>query len=64
MRSKFFGSSASTSWNIDRLKEKIIEYHHYSIDIRNDKDVNGVHQGTEVVQCESMGSPLEVNNTL
>ena len=42
MRSKFFGSNASTSWNVDRLKDKISNYKHCSIDIRDGKSINKI----------------------
>lgn len=35
MRSYFFGKEASTEWNNNRLKEKISNYEHRSIDIRD-----------------------------
>lgn len=34
-RKYFFGETASTSWNIQRLQSATHLYHHYSIDIRN-----------------------------
>ncbi|MBP6385443.1 MAG: NAD-dependent epimerase/dehydratase family protein [Pseudarcicella sp.] len=34
MRQYFFGSSASTSWNKNRLEEQFANYKHYSADIR------------------------------
>ncbi len=35
MRKVFFGESASTSWNRDKLKEEIRGYVHYDMDIRD-----------------------------
>ncbi len=35
MRSYFFGTAASTNWNVTRIKETVSNYEHYSIDIRN-----------------------------
>jgi len=35
MRSYFFGKDASTKWNVEELKEKIKEYSHYDLDIRD-----------------------------
>lgn len=39
MRKYFFGEDASTSWNVNNLKEKVDNYDHYSIDIRNYDDL-------------------------
>lgn len=44
MRQEFFGISASTLWNQKRLQEKIKNYIHYSIDIRDGKAVEKVFQ--------------------
>ena len=41
-RAKLFGEDASVAWNIDRLQEKVQNYSHYSIDIRNFQDVEKV----------------------
>ena len=41
-REKLFGEDASVTWNINRLQEKVPNYTHYSIDIRNLKDVEAV----------------------
>ncbi len=35
MRARFFGAEASTGWNRQRLEEKLKEYRHYDIDVRN-----------------------------
>jgi len=35
MRAYFFGDDGSTEWNNNRLQEKISNYKHYKIDIRN-----------------------------
>src|SRR4051812_39495902 len=35
LREYFFGASASTSWNVERIKDKYSNYKHYNIDIRN-----------------------------
>jgi len=35
MRSYFFGQGASTSWNVARLSEKLKNYEHFNIDIRD-----------------------------
>jgi len=43
MRKVFFGEEASTKWNRDLLLEKYKDrYIHYSIDIRNEKDVSNI----------------------
>ena len=44
MRQEFFGISASTLWNQKRLQEKIKNYIHYNVDIRDDKAVEKVFQ--------------------
>jgi CDP-paratose 2-epimerase len=36
MRKVFFGESASTSWNVDRLKNRYPAYRHHAEDIRNE----------------------------
>ncbi|KJU86097.1 nucleoside-diphosphate-sugar epimerase [Candidatus Magnetobacterium bavaricum] len=36
LREMFFGPEASTSWNRQRLKEKVVNYRHYDIDIRDE----------------------------
>jgi CDP-paratose 2-epimerase len=35
LREYFFGKSASTDWNIERIKEKFTNYVHYNTDIRD-----------------------------
>lgn len=42
MRSYFFGESASTSWNVNRLKDKYTNYHHQNIDIRNYSELENI----------------------
>ena len=42
LRSYFFGSDASTSWNKHRLEEKYANYKHYNIDIRNNEELENV----------------------
>jgi len=42
MRAEFFGESASTAWNRNRLEQKIENYKHLNIDIRNEKDIEAV----------------------
>ena len=44
MRQEFFGQNASTLWNQKRLQEKIKNYIHHSIDIRDDKAVAKIFQ--------------------
>jgi CDP-paratose 2-epimerase len=39
MREEFFGSSASTLWNKQRLENEVDNYIHYSVDIREDKEL-------------------------
>ena len=42
MREDFFGKDASTLWNNNRLKNKIDNYIHFNIDIRDDKAVQEI----------------------
>lgn len=44
MRQEFFGQNASTLWNQKRLQERIKNYIHHSIDIRDDKAIEKVFQ--------------------
>ena len=41
-REKLFGEDASVAWNITRLQERVPNYTHYSLDIRDLKDVEMV----------------------
>ncbi|NMB56412.1 NAD-dependent epimerase/dehydratase family protein [Candidatus Beckwithbacteria bacterium] len=36
MRSYFFGDESSTKWKVNELKSKFLNYHHYSVDIRDE----------------------------
>ncbi|MGA1840745.1 MAG: NAD-dependent epimerase/dehydratase family protein [bacterium] len=42
MREEFFGPDASILWNKERLEKEIKNYRHYTVDIRNEKDVGGI----------------------
>lgn len=42
MRKYFFGDEASTKWNSDCLMKEIEKYHHYDIDIRNEKEIEQI----------------------
>ena len=42
MRQEFFGDDASTDWNTKRLKDKISNFEHHAIDIRNEKDIESL----------------------
>src|SRR5205814_10121965 len=35
LRSYFFGTSASTDWNVSRIQEQFSNYKHYNVDIRD-----------------------------
>jgi CDP-paratose 2-epimerase len=39
MRREFFGDEASTEWNRKRLQEEYKDFHHYSLDIRSEKEM-------------------------
>lgn len=45
MRSYYFGSEASTRWNVDRLIKEVRGYEHHSIDVRVAEEVNRVFAG-------------------
>lgn len=47
-RQYFFGPSASTSWNRDKLKKEIKGYTHYNLDIRNEKGINKIFQENKI----------------
>jgi CDP-paratose 2-epimerase len=42
MRREFFGDEASTEWNRKQLEEKFKDFHHYSLDIRSEKEIEGL----------------------
>lgn len=42
MRKEFFGDEASTEWNREQLEEKFDDFHHYSLDIRSEKQMDGL----------------------
>jgi len=42
MRREFFGEEASTEWNRKRLEEEFKDFHHFSLDIRSEKEMEGV----------------------
>lgn len=44
MRQYFFGSEASTDWNVARLTENYSNYRHYNIDIRNQEELKKVFE--------------------
>ena len=44
MRQYFFGSEASTSWNVQRLQENYQNYRHYNTDIREQKPLEKIFQ--------------------
>jgi CDP-paratose 2-epimerase len=39
MRREFFGDEASTEWNRKRLQEEYNDFHHYSLDIRSENEM-------------------------
>ncbi len=47
-RKYFFGPSASTSWNRDKLKKEIEDYSHYNFDIRNERDINKIFKDNRI----------------
>ncbi|MCX6763567.1 MAG: NAD-dependent epimerase/dehydratase family protein, partial [Candidatus Moranbacteria bacterium] len=42
MREYFFGKEASTKWATDELKKTIGNYHHYKVDIRDNKAIEKI----------------------
>jgi len=42
MRSYFFGEEASTAWNREKLEEEVTSYTHFSVDIRNQEEVERI----------------------
>ena len=40
MRSRFFGETASTAWNVERLEKKLDNYTHHSVDIRDREGID------------------------
>jgi CDP-paratose 2-epimerase len=44
LRAYFFGESASTRWNVERIKERFANYVHYHADIRDYKKLENIFQ--------------------
>jgi len=42
MREEFFGCEASTKWNLERIKNNIPNYKHYSVDIRDNSEIEKI----------------------
>lgn len=42
MRKSFFGEDGSVAWNQKRLQKKYKNYRHYSVDIRNENQINRI----------------------
>ena len=42
MRSQLFGNSASTKWQLNKLKDEVKNYQHYSIDIRDNSSLDEI----------------------
>ena len=42
MRREFFGDEASTQWNRKKLEEEFENFHHYSLDIRSEKEMDSL----------------------
>jgi CDP-paratose 2-epimerase len=51
MRAEFFGAEASTQWVKDHLTQTIRRYHHYEVDIRDERRITQIfeHYGEDVV---------------
>lgn len=47
-RKYFFGSSASTSWNKNKLKKEIKDYKHFNLDIRNQKKIEEIFKNNKI----------------
>ncbi len=50
MRRYFFGETASTAWNRERLERATTRYHHEAVDIRDQAAINRIfqHYGSEI----------------
>lgn len=48
MRSRFFGATASTDWNRDRLVDLHPNYRHFSIDIRDETAIDALFRENQV----------------
>ncbi len=61
MRKEFFGDEASTEWNRKQLEEQFKDFHHYSLDIRSEQEMEKLFRkyGSEVdliVHCAAQPS--------
>ncbi len=50
LREYFFGETASTKWNVERIKDKYPNYEHYNIDIRDYSELDTLFKkyGTDI----------------
>lgn len=48
LRKYFFGLSASTSWNRNKLKREIEDYTHFNVDIRNEKKIEEIFKNNKI----------------
>jgi CDP-paratose 2-epimerase len=61
MRKEFFGDEASTDWNRKRLEEEFKDFHHYTMDIRSEREMGELFRkyGNEinlVIHCAAQPS--------
>lgn len=47
-RKYFFGPSASTTWNKNRLRREIKDYTHFDVDIRNEKKIDDIFKNNKI----------------
>src|SRR3989338_1258543 len=47
-RKYFFGKSASTLWNVNKLKSEIKKYTHHNVDIRNQKKIEEIFRANKI----------------
>ncbi len=47
-RKYFFGSSASTSWNKEKLEKEVKDYKHFNLDIRDQKEIEEVFRSNKI----------------
>ena len=47
-RKYFFGPSASTSWNRNKLKREVKDYQHHNVDIRNKKKIDEIFKTSKI----------------
>ena len=44
LRSYFFGASASTDWNVSKIRNQFSNYKHYNVDIRDYEQLRNIFE--------------------